>query len=435
MPVLRPLALLATLLAGLSAADSPTFDSGNTAWVMVSAGWVLFMTIPGLALFYGGLVRAKNVLSILAQCFAITALITVLWVAYGYSLCFSVQGLTAGTTTLHSFIGGLDRVFLVGVTPTSVHPVATSIPETVFLMFQLTFAIITPALLVGAFAERLRFSAVLLLSALWFTVVYCPICHMAWSGPGALFVDWGLSDLAGGTVVEINSGIAGLVAALVVGKRIGYGEEPLKPHNVAMCLTGGAMLWVGWFGFNAGSAAAANAQAGMAMLTTQIAAAGAVCSWAAVEWIRFGRATALGMVTAAVGGLVAITPACGFVGPGGALVLGLVAGVACFIAVMVVKSRLGYDDSLDVFGVHGVGGLIGTFATGILGAATFGGSLKDVQIMAQVLPMLVTIAWSAIGTFLVLKLVDVVLGLRVDQRDEDDGLDLASHGESAYHVE
>jgi Amt family ammonium transporter len=444
MPLLRPLLLVGATVLGLSAAEAeaalvpakPAIDSGSTAWVMVSAGWVLFMTIPGLALFYGGLVRSKNVLSILAQCFAITALITLLWVAYGYSLCFSQAGMQAGVLNLHSVIGGLDKAFFSGVTADSVHPLAPTIPETVFAVFQLTFAIITPALLVGAFAERMKFIAVLWIAALWFTLVYAPICHMAWAGDGALFGShWGLLDLAGGTVVEINSGIAGLVACLVAGSRQGYKTEPIKPHNVAMCFTGGAMLWVGWFGFNAGSAVAANGQAGMALLNTQIAAAAAAAGWALVEWFKYGKASALGMVTGAVGGLVAITPACGFVGPAGALALGGIAGMVCWLFVMVVKNRLGYDDSLDVFGVHGVAGLIGTFGTGIFCAKALGGSKDGMQILGQVQSIAVTVAWSAIGTYVVMKVVDLTIGLRAHERHETEGLDLSAHGEAAYNHE
>ncbi len=418
--------------AAVAASAPPVINTGDTAWVMVSAAWVLFMTIPGLALFYGGLVRTKNVLTILVQCFAVTALITVLWLLYGYSLCFTDGG------ALNTVIGGWSKAFLRGVTVDSMSgsDPAHLIPETVFCCFQLTFAIITPALLVGAFAERLRFGVVLAFSALWFTLVYIPICHMAWGGEKTLFALWGLKDLAGGTVVEINSGIAGLVAALVVGRRTGYPHEPMMPHNVVMCLTGGAMLWVGWFGFNAGSAVSANGQAGMAMLTTQIAAAAAALAWMFIEYLKYRKVSALGLVTGAVGGLVAITPACGYVGPGGALVIGATAGAMCWFFISVIKRRAGYDDTLDVFGVHGVGGLIGTLLTGVFCVKWLGGQ-HDVdmgaQVWAQLKAMAVTIAWSGVGTFAIMKILDLTIGVRAKPAHEFSGLDVSQHGEAAYN--
>ncbi|ODV08867.1 MAG: ammonia channel protein, partial [Rhodanobacter sp. SCN 68-63] len=382
----RPAALLAGLLFALPAfaqGAAPKLDSGDTAWMLTASMLVLLMTIPGLALFYGGMVRAKNLLSVLMQCFAITALVTVLWMVYGYSLAFSAAGMHAGEVDLHSIIGGLDRFML----------------ESVFVMFQLTFAIITPALIIGAFAERMKFSALLWFTGLWLTFVYLPMAHMVWSGPGSLLGDIGVLDFAGGTVVHINAGIAGLVACLVVGKRKGYPTTPMPPHNLGYTVIGASLLWLGWFGFNAGSAVASNGSAGMAMLVTQIATAGAVIGWTAVEWFVHKRPSVLGAVSGAVAGLVAVTPASGTCGPGGALVLGLIAGAACFFTATKLKNKLGYDDSLDVFGVHAIAGIIGGLLTGPLAAATLGGfgnvtSLGG-QLWIQAKGVGFTIAWSA----------------------------------------
>ena len=418
-------------------APKPTLDSGNTAWLITAGALVLFMTLPGLALFYGGLVRVKNVLSVLMQCFGIASVITVLWVVYGYSLAFSTAGMEKGVTNLHSFIGGLDKAFLKGV---GLDAVSGSIPEAVFVMFQLTFAIITPALIVGSFAERMKFSAVMLFTVLWFTFSYLPICHMAWSGAGALFSDWGVLDFAGGTVVHINAGIAGLVACIMVGRRLGHGSEQLRPHNVVLTVVGAAMLWVGWFGFNAGSALAADKIAGMALLVTQIATATAAASWLFIEWLFRGKPTAVGVATGAVAGLVAITPASGTAGPIGALIIGAASALFCYLAATSLKARLKYDDSLDVFGVHGVGGIVGALLTGVCADAALGGAglAEGVSVAGQVITqlksVLVTVVWSSVVAGISLFIADKVVGLRVSEEVETVGLDVAEHGEEGYHL-
>jgi ammonium transporter, Amt family len=417
-------------------ATAPThIDSGDTAWMLTATALVLLMTLPGLALFYGGMVRSKNLLSVLMQCFAITAVVSVLWMLYGYSLAFSTEGMQAGVTNLHSFIGGLDRVFLAGLKPDSRYQ---TVPESVFVMFQLTFAIITPVLIIGAFAERMKFSAMLWFSGLWLTFVYLPMAHMVWSGPGSLLGDLGVIDFAGGTVVHINAGIAGLVACLVIGKRRGYPHTPMPPHNLGYTVIGASLLWLGWFGFNAGSAVAANGSAGMAMLVTQIATAAAAIGWVAVEWIAHKRASVLGIASGAVAGLVAVTPAAGTAGPGGALMLGLIAGVVCFFSATKLKQRFGYDDSLDVFGVHAIAGIIGALLTGPLASPKLGGfgtvtSLFG-QLWIQAKGVGFTIAWSAVLSLAILKLLDRVMGLRVDAEQEQIGLDLAEHEERAYNL-
>ena len=339
--------------------------------MLVSVALVLFMTIPGLALFYGGLVRSKNVLSVLMQCFALTALITILWVFFGYSLAFDTTGMVAETTNLNSFVGGFSKAFLKGI---GSETLSGSIPEIVFIMFQLTFAIITPALIAGAFAERMKFSAMLLFSAIWSLIVYAPLCHMAWSGDGSFFADiLGAHDFAGGTVVHVNAGIAALVATLLVGNRIGYPKTHMPPHSLTLTVVGASMLWVGWFGFNAGSALAADGAAGMAMLVTQISTATAALTWITIEWVKHGKPSVLGIVTGAVAGLVAITPASGFVGPMAAIAIGLVSGVVCFWGATSLKQSLGYDDSLDAFGVHGIGGIVGCLLTGVFADPELGG--------------------------------------------------------------
>lgn len=409
-------------------------DSGDTAWMLTATALVLFMTIPGLSLFYGGLVRSKNFLSVLMQCFAITGLITILWTIYGYSLAFSTAGMEGGIWSLHSFVGGLETAFLRGVGPDSLYG---TIPETVFICFQLTFAIITPALIAGAFAERMKFSAVLLFSGLWFTFVYAPICHMVWSGDGALMVDMGVIDFAGGTVVHINAGVAALVACILIGKREGFPRRPMPPHNLGMTVVGAGMLWVGWFGFNAGSAIAADASAGMAMLVTQIASATAAMVWMAAEWLRHGKPSVLGIVTGAVAGLVAITPASGSVGPMGALCIGAASGLICFWGATTFKKMAGYDDSLDAFGVHGIGGFVGAILTGVFCHPSMGGFV-DGDLAGQVLRQFagagITIAYGGVVSYIILKLIDVTVGLRVDQQQETEGLDLALHEESAYNL-
>jgi Amt family ammonium transporter len=434
------LAALAVLAPLAAAADGATaINAGDTAWMLMATGLVLFMTIPGLSLLYAGLVRAKNALSIFMQCFAITAWVTVLWVLFGYSLAFSHAGMAKGDLGLHSFIGGLDRCCLIGLRPDSINPLAPTIPESVFLSFQLTFAIITPALIISSFAERVKFSAVMVFTTLWLALVYLPVCHMDWSGPGSLFGDhFGTLDLAGGCVVEINSGVSGLIAALMVGRRLGYPHTPLLPHSIALAVVGGGMLWVGWFGFNAGSAASAGTGAGMALLTTHIASAVAACTWMGIEWVRFGKPSALGIVTGSLAGLVAITPACGWVGPLGAIVIGAAATGCCYVAVAVVKPRLKYDDSLDVFGVHGVAGVVGTVLLGLFGTAALGGSATNgigAQLLAQLKAAGITIAWAAIGTAICVKLVDLVIGLRVPPQVEAAGVDLDQHNEVAYSIE
>ncbi|HRG14783.1 MAG TPA: ammonium transporter [Pseudomonadota bacterium] len=434
---MKSVPLLCTLfgLPGLALAAPPTLNSGDTAWMIVATALVLLMTIPGLALFYAGMVRAKNVLSVLMQCFAITGLISVLWVMYGYSLVFDTTGMEKGVVNLASFIGGFDKAFLSGLKADSL---SYAIPESVFVTFQMTFAIITPALIVGAFAERMKFSALLVFMALWFTFSYAPIAHMVWSGDGGLMWDWGVLDFAGGTVVHINAGVAGLVAALVLGKRNGYPTTPMAPHNLGYTLIGASLLWVGWFGFNAGSAVAANGTAGMAMLVTQIATAAAALGWMSVEWLLHKKPSVLGIASGAVAGLVAITPASGTAGPIGALAIGLIAGVFCFFTATTIKRKLGYDDSLDVFGVHAVGGIIGAILTGAFAAPALGGfgTVTDIgtQLWIQFKGVAVTLVYTTIVTWLILKLVDLAIGLRVDAEDEAQGLDLALHNERGYNL-
>jgi len=420
------------------AAAAPTINSGDTAWMLVSTALVLFMTIPGLALFYGGMVRAKNVLSVMMQCFAITGLVSILWMVYGYSLAFDTTGMEKGVTNLNSFIGGLGKAFLSSLQHDAVTSATALFPESVFVTFQMTFAIITPALIVGAFAERMKFSAMLVFTGLWFTFVYAPIAHMVWSGDGGLMWDWGVLDFAGGTVVHINAGVAGLVAALVLGKRKGYPTTPMAPHNLGYTLVGAAMLWVGWFGFNAGSAAAANGTAGMAMLTTQIATAAAALGWMFAEWITHGKPSALGIASGVVAGLVAITPAAGTAGPMGALIIGLAAGVLCFFTATTLKRKLGYDDSLDAFGVHGIGGIVGALLTGVFAAPALGGfgTVTDIgaQLFIQFKGVAFTIVYTGIVTFVILKVLDVVMGLRVNEEEETVGLDLTLHNERGYNL-
>ena len=435
-PVLAVIGVLATSPVWAQAATAPAhIDSGDTAWMLTATALVLLMTIPGLALFYGGMVRAKNLLSVLMQCFAITAMVSVLWMVYGYSLAFSTEGMQAGVTNLHSFIGGLDRVFLAGLKPDSRYQ---TVPESVFVMFQLTFAIITPALIIGAFAERMKFSALLWFSGLWLTIVYLPVAHMVWSGPGSFLGDLGVLDFAGGTVVHINAGIAGLVACLVIGKRRGYPNVPMPPHNLGYTVVGASLLWLGWFGFNAGSAVAANGSAGMAMLVTQIATAAAALGWLAIEWIVHGRPSVLGIVSGAVAGLVAVTPAAGTAGPGGALVLGLIAGIVCFFSATRLKHKLAYDDSLDVFGVHAIAGILGALLTGPLASPKLGGfgTVESLfgQLWIQAKGVGFTVVWSAVLSLLILKLIDWTLGLRVDDEQEQVGLDLSLHEEKAYNL-
>ena len=429
------LALAAVFLfPGAALADQ--LDSGDTAWMLTSTALVLFMTIPGLALFYGGLVRAKNVLSVLMQCFALTGMITIIWILWGYSLAFDTTGMVAGTTNLNSFVGGLGKALLAGV---GVDALTGTIPETVFVTFQLTFAIITPALIAGAFAERMKFSAMLLFMAIWSTVVDAPICHMAWGGDGSFFGDRGVLDFAGGTVVHINAGIAALVTAILLGKRKGYPEHPIPPHSLVLTVVGASMLWVGWFGFNAGSALAAGGAAGMAMLVTQVATATAAVSWMLVEWMKHGKPSVLGIVTGAVAGLVAITPASGSVGPMGAIAVGAASGVLCFWGSTMLKQKLGYDDSLDAFGVHGIGGIVGAMLTGVFVSKGLGGlglaegTTMASQVWSQFVGVAFTIIYCAVLSFVILKIVDALVGLRVTEEDEDRGLDISLHNEQGYY--
>jgi ammonium transporter, Amt family len=446
--------------AAASAAPAPVPNKGDTAWMTVATALVIFMTIPGLALFYGGLVRSKNMLSVLMQVFVVTALIYVLWAIYGYSVAF-----TGG----NPFMGSFDKIFLKGITPDSVAATFSKgvvIPELTFMAFQATFAAITCALIVGSFAERIKFSAVLLFVVLWFTFSYLPIAHMVWywDGPDAITDaaslekvtaagGWlwakGALDFAGGTVVHINAGVAGLVGAYVIGKRIGYGKEALAPHSLTLTMVGAAMLWVGWFGFNAGSNLEANGMAALAFANTLLATAAATLSWITGEALSKGKASMLGAASGAVAGLVAITPACGFVGPMGSIVIGLLAGLVCLWGVNGLKKLLGADDSLDVFGVHGVGGILGALLTGVFSSPTLGGTgvcnyvtnkcgdMADypgigAQVWIQFQGVLTTLVWSGVVAFIAYKIVDLLIGLRVTEEEEREGLDISSHGETAY---
>ena len=408
------------------AAAANAINSGDTAWMLTSTALVLMMTIPGLALFYGSIVRKMNVLATVMQSFAITCLVTVLWMVIGYSLAF---------TEGNPFFGGFGRLLLDGMGVDAINDLAKTIPESVYMCFQMTFAIITPALICGAFADRMKFSALLWFIGLWSILVYAPIAHWVW-GPGGFLNDAGILDFAGGTVVHINSGVAGLVAALVLGKRRGYRSEPMAPHNLVLSVVGASLLWVGWFGFNAGSAAAANGNAGMAMAVTQIATATAALTWMFVEWALKGKPSVLGIISGAVAGLVAITPASGFVDPKGSLIIGIAAGVLCYWGATGLKNALGYDDSLDAFGVHGIGGTTGAILTGVLAVSAIGGEghsgLVDGnahQVLVQLYGVGCTVVYDAIASLILLKLIDVIIGLRVDADTEREGLDLAIHGE------
>jgi Amt family ammonium transporter len=417
--------LLAAIMPGIAGAQD-VLDSGDTAWMLTATALVLFMTIPGLSLFYAGMVRAKNALSVMMQCFTICCVMTVLWVIYVYSLAFS-----GGS----AFVGDLSMAFMAGV---GVDSLSGTIPESVFSMFQLTFAIITPALIVGAFAERMKFSAMLWFMAIWVSVVYAPICHWVWGG--GWLGEMGVLDFAGGTVVHINAGIAGLVAAIVLGKRRGYPQSAMKPSNLVLTMVGAAMLWVGWFGFNAGSQLAADGVAGMAMAVTQVATAAGALTWMFAEWKTHGKPSALGLVSGAVAGLVAITPASGYVGPMGALAIGFASGLGCYLAVVKVKRVFGYDDSLDAFGVHGIGGIIGAVLTGVFVDSGLGGvGLADGVSMAsqvgkQLIGIVATIVYCGVVSFIILKVLDKVIGLRVSEQDEQEGLDLVLHDEQGYNL-
>ena len=419
---------VALLAPGFAFAED-TLNGANTGWILTSTALVLFMTLPGLALFYGGLVRSKNVLSILMQCFAITCIASILWYVAGYSIAFSDGS---------PYFGGLSKALLSGVTPDSL---SGDLPETVFFMFQMTFAIIAPALIIGGFAERIKFSAVVIFSALWLLVVYAPVTHWVWGG--GWLGEMGLLDFAGGTVVHITAGVAALVSALVLGNRKGFGETPMPPHNMTMTITGAGMLWVGWFGFNAGSALAANGDAGMAMLVTHLSAAAGAFTWLTIEWIKYGKPSALGAVTGMVAGLGTITPASGYVGPGGALVIGISAGIVCFYATLYIKQVAKIDDSLDVFPVHGVGGILGTFLAGIFASSELGifsgqGLAEGVtiaqQLGVQLIGIVATFVYAAVATYIILIIVRALVGLRVTEDEESEGLDTASHNERGYDL-
>ena len=404
-------------------------NGANTSWILTSTALVLFMTLPGLALFYGGLVRSKNILSILMQCFAIAGIVSVLWLIVGYSIAFA-DG--------NAYFGSLSKFMLAGVMEGSL---SGDIPESLFVLFQMTFAIITPALIVGGFAERMKFSAVVLFSAIWLIVVYAPVTHWVWGG--GWLGEMGLLDFAGGTVVHITAGVAALVAAIVIGPRNGFPNKPMPPHNMTMTITGAGMLWVGWFGFNGGSALAANGDAAMAMLVTHISAAAGAITWMFYEWVKFGKPTALGTVTGLIAGLGTITPASGFVGPAGALIIGITAGIVCFNAVILIKQKWKIDDSLDVFPVHGVGGILGTILAGIFASDQLGifsgqgladGMTIASQVNIQLIGVLSTFAYTAVATYIILKVVDMMVGLRVSAEEEQQGLDIVSHEERGYDL-
>jgi Amt family ammonium transporter len=438
VPLLAAILGAVALPAGaLAQTDAPTIDTGDTAWMLTSTALVLMMTIPGLALFYGGMVRKMNLLATVMQSFAICCLVAVIWVVVGYSIAFGNGG---------AYFGDFSKVLMAGMdmsAPFSLGagtetPVAFTIPESVFVMFQMTFAIITPALITGAFADRMKFSAMLVFSGLWSIIVYSPIAHWVWHPNGFLFAD-GVLDFAGGTVVHINAGVAGLVAALVIGKRRGYPTEHFVPNNLVLSLIGASLLWVGWFGFNAGSAGGANGRAGLAMLVTMVAAASGALAWMFAEWIAKGKPSVLGIISGAIGGLVAITPASGFVDAGGSLVIGVVAGIICFWGATGLKHMMGYDDSLDAFGVHGVGGIVGAILTGVFAKEAIGGSAaigllegNSGQVVTQIWGIAATIVWTAVASFILLKVIDVVIGLRVSEDVEREGLDLALHGEAVH---
>ncbi|BCH57871.1 ammonium transporter [Agrobacterium vitis] len=417
----------------VAAAAAPVPDKGDTAFMFLSTILVLFMAIPGLGLFYGGLVRAKNMLSVLMQCTVIAAMVMIVWVIYGYSFAFG-----GGESP---FFGGFAKMFLAGVDTTTTAATFSKgvvIPEYIFMLFQMTFAAITPALIIGAFAERIKFSAAILFCLLWVTFVYFPVAHMVWDAKGYLF-GLGALDFAGGTVVHINAGVAGLVGAILVGKRTGYGKDMMAPHSMTLTYVGAAMLWVGWFGFNAGSNLEASGGAMLATVNTFIATAAAILSWCVVESFTRGKASMLGAASGMIAGLVAITPAAGIVGPMGAIVMGVIVSPLCYFFVSVVKNKFGYDDTADVFGVHGIGGMFGAIATGIFASASLGGvgyageQTMGGQVMVQLQAVVITILWTGIGSAILYKIVDVIVGLRVPVEAEREGLDLASHGEAAYH--
>lgn len=422
------------LTSSLCAQDEvATLDTGDTAWILVSTALVLFMTIPALALFYGGLVRTKNVLSVLMQCLVLTALLSVVWLVAGYSLAFDTTGMVKDEVGVNAFIGTMSKAMMRGITGDTL---SGTIPEILFAAFQMTFAVITPALMIGAFAERMKFSAVLVFSTVWLFVVYIPICHMTWAGEGGLFYDWGVMDFAGGIVVHVTAGFAALVACILVGPRHGYPQTLEPPHNMTMTVTGTAMLWVGWFGFNAGSALGANGQAAMTLFVTHISASTATLVWMGIEWVKLGKPSVLGAATGSIAGLAAITPASGFVGPVGALVIGASSGIICFIFATKIKQAFKYDDTLDVFGVHGVGGFLGTVMCGVFAAKQFGGTQEIANVGktagTQFAAASITAIYAIVVSFILLKIIQATIGLRVPLDSENRGLDLTEHDERGY---
>jgi ammonium transporter, Amt family len=423
------------LVPAAASADDEGPNRGDTAWILTSTALVLFMTLPGLFLFYGGLLQKRNVLSVMVQCFALAATVTLIWLAFGYSVAFDTTGMQAGEVGVHAFVGGLGRAFLNGVDASTLWG---SIPEPLFFMYQLTFAIITPGLFLGAFAERMKFTAVMLFSLLWLVIVYLPICHMVWGGPGAYFADLGVKDFAGGIVVHITAGFAALVAAIVVGPRDGYPARPFIPHNMTATMIGTAMLWVGWFGFNGGSALGANGDAAMAIVATQVSASAASITWSLIEYIRQGKPSALGIATGAVAGLAAVTPGAGFIGPIGALVIGVASGCVCYAVSVPLKRRLRYDDSLDVFGVHGVGGVVGTLLLAPFASTALGGRVPDLvigtQLKAQLIGTVGSALYSVVCSYALLMLIKATIGLRVTEQQEREGLDQSEHAEVGYEL-
>ncbi|KAA8735264.1 ammonium transporter [Acinetobacter qingfengensis] len=426
--------LLFILSQAAFAAEEATLDSTSTAWVMTSIVFVMIMFIPGLALFYGGMIRGKNVLSICTQFFAFAGLVGLMWIAFIYSLIVDGTGMQEGVFNLHSFVGGLDKIFLNGVTEQTL---IGGIPEYVLSVFGMTFAMITPAIVVGGYAERMKFSALVLFAILWTTIVYAPMAHMVWGGPGAAMHNWGVLDFAGGTAVHINSGVAALVGAIMLGKRKGWKTPHLAPHNLVYTFIGAGLLWAGWFGFNVGSALAANSSAALILMNTQVAACGGIVGWMLIEKLTDKHVTSLGLASGAIAGLVGITPAAAYVGPFGASMIGIMTGICCFFAVTRLKRILHIDDSLDVFALHGIGGMIGGILTGIFAAPSLGGNVEGLQFIpqffSQIIGIVVTVAYSAIFTWGIFKLIDITIGLRVTDEDEERGLDLTDHNERAYN--
>ena len=422
------------LLPSLCFASDTEMDKASTVWMIISSLLVLLMCIPGLALFYGGMVREKNVLSIVTQFMGIAAVVSVLWVAFVYSMTADTTGMEAGVYNIGSFVGGLDKAFLLGIDEFTL---AGGVPEYVLLTFGLAFAIITPCIVIGGFAERMKFSAVILFSILWLIIVYAPINHMVWSGEGALFHNWGVLDFAGGTAIHINSGVAALVGAYVLGRRQGWPTAAMPPHNVIFTFIGMAFLWIGWFGFNVGSALAINESAIVAFITTMLATCTGILGWMVIEKIRTGHVTALGLASGAIAGLVGITPACAYVGPLGSLFIGFVSAISCYYTISVLKKKIGIDDSLDVFGLHGIGGIIGCILTGIFCIPALGGKVPDAsiipQVAAQIASIIVTVLYSGILTWLIMKIIDKTVGLRANPENEHRGLDLSDHNERAYN--